>query len=282
MSEASNTTRVRLNAIAREASELPVLRMLSRPIRRRLFRRPYRNDNDYHGHYRTFAEAQAAARALSTQSLPATYDTQAAGRMYRDHLQRIRVSDYPLVYWLRRLLADGARRIFDLGGHVGVSYYGFRPYLDYPTDMAWTVHDVPAVMAAGRKRAGEHDATRQLAFANSAQDASGCDVLLSTGTLQYLDYTLPELLRQLPDKPAHILVNLTPMHPTRGFFTLQNLSIAICPYRVMSVTEFVSGMQATGYRLVDQWQSFERSLQVPFEPECVVDGYYGFYFRAEG
>src|SRR3546814_9186296 len=83
-----------------------------------------------------------------------------------------------------------------------------------------------SVMAAGRRWAQGHDAERQLSFTDSVEHADGQDILLSTGALQYLDYTLPELLQRLRRKPRHVLVNLTPMHPDRSFFTLQNLSIA--------------------------------------------------------
>lgn len=279
MSAQPNTIRNLLGRGGLYALELPALRPLSEPIRRNLFRRPFRADNDYYGVYPTFAAAQEAANALSTPSLPASYDIEAAGRLYRDHMRRIRVSDYPLVFWLGRLLADGRRRVFDLGGHIGVSYYGFRDYLDYPADLEWTVHDLPAVMATGRKWADEHDAARQLKFTDSPADADGQDILVSTGALQYLDYTLPELLQRLRRKPAHVLLNLTPMHPSRSFFTLQNLCIAICPYRVMSVAELTDGMQALGYRTVDHWQSLERHLRVPFEPEYTVDSYHGFHFE---
>ncbi len=278
MSSQLNSVRSRLNGIARDASELPLLRVLSRPIRRNLFRRPYREDNDYYGVYDSYAAAQTAASHLSTRALPATYDTDAAGRLYRDHLKRIRVSDYPLVYWLGRLLADGHRRIFDLGGHIGISYYGFRHYLDYPTNLEWKVHDLNAVMAAGRKWAAEHDPSRQLAFVDAPEDADGQDILISTGALQYLDYSLPELLQRLPRKPRHILLNLTPMHPTHGFFTLQNMGFAICPYRIMAIPEFTAAMEALGYRMLDHWQSFERHLSIPFEPGCTVDSYHGFHF----
>lgn len=87
-----------------------------------------------------------------------------------------------------------------------------------------------------------------------------------------------QLLQRLQARPRHVLVNLTPMHPTRSFFTLQNLSIAICPYRVMSVPDFTASMEALGYCMLDHWQSFERSLRIPFEPECTVDSYHGFHF----
>ena len=271
----------RLRAIGDAAAELPGLRHLAKPLYRRRFQRPFGDDNSYYGAYETFVDAEAAARALSTRFLPPTYDTEAAGRAYRSQLERIRVSDYPLVYWLSKLLAEGRRRIFDLGGNIGVSYYGFGRYIDYPAHLRWQVHDVPAVMAAGRKWAAQHDPQQRIAFADSPDHADGADVLLSTGALQYLDYTLPQLLQRLSQPPPHVLVNLTPIHPSRGYFTLQNLTFAICPYRVMARPELVAGMASLGYRIVDEWNSRERELKVPFEPSCTIDNYSGFHFRRD-
>lgn len=270
-----------LQAVADAAAELPGLRRLAKPLHRRRFQRPFGDDNSYYGVYATFADATDAARTLSTRFLPPTYDTEAAGRAYRNQLDHIRVSDYPLVHWLSRLLADGRRSIFDLGGNIGVSYYGFARYIDYPADLSWHIHDVPAVMAAGRKWATQHDPQRRLAFTDSADDADGADVLLSTGALQYLDYTLPQLLQRLSQPPPHVLVNLTPIHPSRSYFTLQNLTFAICPYRVMARPELVAGMEALGYRIVDEWHSRERGLKVPLEPSCTIDNYSGFHFRRD-
>src|SRR5690606_31967817 len=160
-----------------------------------------------------------------------------------------------------------------------VTYYGFRNYIDYPDGLRWTVHDVPDVMAAGAERAATHDPAGHLAFAPSRDDASGQDVLLTSGALQYLDYTLPELLATLPEPPPHVLVNLVPMHPSRGYFTLQNIGKAVLPYRVSHMPGFISRMEALGYRKRDQWHSEERNLRVPFEPDCRIDGYEGFYFQ---
>jgi putative methyltransferase (TIGR04325 family) len=271
-----------LRAIGDAAFELPGLRRLAMPLYRRRFQRPFGDDNSYYGVYESFADAEAAAQALSTKFLPPTYDTEAAGRAYRNQLERIRVSDYPLVHWLSKLLSGGRRRIFDLGGNIGVSYYGFGRYIDYPADLHWQVHDVPAVMAAGRKWAAQHDPQQRIAFADSPDYADGADVLLSTGALQYLDYTLPQLLQRLSQPPPHVLVNLTPVHPTRGYFTLQNLTFAICPYRVMARPELVAGMESLGYRIIDEWNSRERGLKVPFEPACTIDNYSGFHFQRGG
>ena len=115
----------------------------------------------------------------------------------------------------------------------------------------------------------------------SFNDASTLDYSLF-GTLSLflaLGMTLPELIEALPDAPRHVLVNMVPMHPSRSFFTLQNLGVATCPYRIAAVPEFVEAMQALGYEVVDRWESFERQLRIPFNPDTVVDRYYGFYFR---
>ncbi len=264
----------KLRRIAGECAELPGLRILARPLYKRMFGRPYRDGNAYCGAFDSRAQALAAAPPL-----PTTYDQPSAGSMYLDRHQRINVSDYPMVYWLSRLLTEGRHRVFDLGGHIGVSYYGFRKYIHYPQSLQWCVHDVPAVMDAGRAWAAQHDPDGMLSFVDTCDAASGHDVLISCGALQYLEYTLPELLAGLPNPPPHVLVNLTPMHPERGYVTLQNIGIAILPYRVMSKPEFLDAMQKLGYEALDQWMSRERHLEVPFEPECTIDHYSGFYFK---
>lgn len=262
-------------SIAVRAAELPGVRVLGRPLYRRYFRRPYEGGNAYYGMYESYAEALAAAPASMSNS----YDVDAAATMYRGQFRRVRACDYPAMHWLARLLNDGVRDVFDLGGHMGQAYYGFGQYLDYPTDIRWRVHDVPAVMHAGRRWADEHDKLGGLAFADHPGDADGCDLLITTGALQYLEYSLPELLRGFARAPADVIVNLVPMHLQQGYFTLQNLGIAICPYRVMCLPEFVDDMAALGYTVRDQWQLPERHIRVPFEPAASIDSYHGMYFR---
>ncbi|HEY5850825.1 MAG TPA: TIGR04325 family methyltransferase [Lysobacter sp.] len=264
----------KLHRIAVESAELPGLRLLAKPLYWRTFSRPCVEGNSYYGVFDTRAQALAAA-----PSLPTTYDQPATGELYRDRHDKIRVSDYPVVHWLSRLLAEGRHRIFDLGGHTGVSYYGFRRYLTYPEQMQWRVHDVPAVMDAGRAWAREYDPERMLDFADKPEVATGHDVLISSGALQYLEYTLPELLGRLDEPPPHVLINMTPMHPKRGFITLQNIGEAVLPYRVEAKPEFIAAMEQLGYQVADQWNSWERNLTVPFEPACTLNYYSGFYFR---
>jgi putative methyltransferase (TIGR04325 family) len=264
----------KLRRIAEHAGQLPGIGRLGRSWYRQRFVRAGVG-NSYCGRYGSFEQARAAV----PPGLPAHYNLKAAARMYRDQHEHIRACDYPLLHWLGRLFTGGQRRLFDLGGHIGPSYYGFAHYQDYPDDLQWLIHDTPATVAAGRAWAREHDPGQILAFADSPDAADGQDILLASGSLQYLDYTLAELLARLPAAPPHVLVNLTPMHASEGYFTLQHIGIAICPYRVMAEPDFVAQMQALGYVVVDHWQAPERRVRVPFEPGCAVDSYHGFYLR---
>ncbi|MFT3755032.1 MAG: methyltransferase, TIGR04325 family [Pseudoxanthomonas sp.] len=270
--------RPRLTQLVRELAELPGISLLARPLYRRYFRRPYGHGNLYYGLFGSYAAAQQEARALSSPSLPSSYDVAEAARMYRRQLLRVRTCDYAAMFWLDRMFASGTRKVFDLGGHIGLGYYGFGRMMILPADLDWCVHDVPQVMQAGREWALKHDPKRHLRFGDDVLQADGCDLLISSGALQYLEYDLPELLQRLQHPPQHVLFNLVPMHPTKRYFTLQNLGIAVCPYRIEGIVELVAEMARLGYTVRDHWDLPERTLRIPFHPGHAIDRYYGFYF----
>ncbi|MDE1892767.1 MAG: methyltransferase, TIGR04325 family [Xanthomonadaceae bacterium] len=269
-----------LRRVVRGVAELPLIRSLAKPVYRQLFSRDVLPGNSYCGVFASVDEA----RANAPESLPTSFDFVQSGDLYNDRLDSVVGTDYPILFWLSQLFAAGCRTVFDLGGNVGTSYYGFRHHLDYPEGVRWLIHDVPMVVEAGRRRAERQDPERKLQFTGRREDVDGSDILLCGGVLQYLDYTLAELLRDVPDPPRHILVNMTPLHPEHSFVTLQRVThhgagIANCPYRIASVAEFIAGTASAGYAVVDQWQSFERYVRIPFEPAHAVDCYYGFHLR---
>src|SRR3546814_21146725 len=87
-----------------------------------------------------------------------TYDQPAATCKYQS--EKVRASDYPVVYWLSRIFGEGNDKVFDLGGHLGQAYYGFSGYLEYPDGLERRVQDVHAVVEAGRRRALTQDPAR--------------------------------------------------------------------------------------------------------------------------
>jgi putative methyltransferase (TIGR04325 family) len=169
--------------------------------------------------------------------------------------------------------------VFDVGGHVGVSFHGWRRYLDYQPGLRWLVQEVPAVAAAGATLAKERGAT-QLSFTSDLAAGRGCDVLLSAGALQYVDLTVPQLLAAVGSRPRHLVLNKLPVYDGEGFWTVQSTGRAFHAYRIYNRTELVTSIEALGYRLVDDWQNREQHCEIPFTRGKDIDAYSGFYFVA--
>ncbi len=180
------------------------------------------------GSYASFADA---ARAVPPD-VTLGYDHEASAGLYQDRLDAIRPKDYPALFWLARAMPE-ARRVVDLGGHVGLVFYAYRRYLDYPPGLRWTVFDVPAVVREGEalaRRRGEGG----IDFTTRVEDAAGADVLLAAGSLQYIERPFADVIGALAVKPPHVVVNDMPTHPDRQIITLQNIGVSICPYRIVA------------------------------------------------
>lgn len=218
----------------------------------------------------------AAAQAAIPRGGRVGYDHDALATMYRDRMQRACESDYAVLFWLQGLLAPGTR-VFDFGGHVGVSWHGWRDYLRYPDGLRWTVCDVPAVVREGQALARERGA-QGLEFTSEIADGAGADVLLVAGALQYVDLQLPGLLARIGTRPPHVLVNKTPLQDGPEFVTVQSTGRAFHPYRIYNREAFIGGMAALGYRVVDEWRNRETACRIPLARGRDVAAYTGLYF----
>jgi putative methyltransferase (TIGR04325 family) len=233
------------------------------------------DSNLFRGVFATFEEAERSA----PRTLPLGYDHPGPAGMYQERARKAYPTDYPVLFWLQRVLREGSLRVFDLGGHTGVSYYAYRRYLDYPEALRWQVQDVPAVVQEGRSIAAKNDHSGHLSFTDRFEEVEGADVLVALGSLQYLPETLAERVRNLRTPPRHLILNLIPLHEEHSYFTLQSIGTAFCPYRVTSFAEFRSAYEKLGYETVDTWENPEKRCDIPFHPEHSLDRYYGFYFR---
>lgn len=217
-----------------------------------------REANLFMGSFPSFAAAEAGAPA----SHAVGYDHAEAAQALYSH--QVHFDDYPALFWIGRSLDEGLRSVFDLGGHVGIKYYAFRRLLNYPADLRWTVCDVPHVAQAGRELAAQRDSTPPLSFCTEAQDASGCDLLYASGSLQYLATTLRELLAALPAPPRRIVLNTTAVHPERTLYTLNSIGVAVCPYRIQHHSQLLDQLTDAGYRRRDSWRNEGKPIAVPF------------------
>ena len=238
-------------------------------------RRRFARNRDQNLFYGVFDSADAAARSAPS-TRPLGYDNEASTTLYDFHLVRVFAYDYPVLYWLRRSFDDGLSQVIDIGGHIGIKYYAFRRYLDYPPGFHWQVCDVPSVAARGREVAASRDPQRRLSFVSTPSDARPGDLLLLSGSLQYLPLSIGELLGALSAAPRRIIVNITPIHPERTFFTLNSIGTAFCPYRVVSEADALAQFAAHGYKPVDRWECPGKPMNIPGHPAHSLEQYTGF------
>ena len=130
------------------------------------------------GVFRSHAEAAAAA----PETRPLGYDHVDAATMYHDRLERVYPSDYPMMLWLENAFADGARQVLDLGGHIGIAYYAYQRMIPFPADVAWRVHDVPAVKSRSVSGPDSKRSAKLRRRAGSRASASCCPAAITAGT----------------------------------------------------------------------------------------------------
>ena len=244
-----------------------------RSLQRRVLDRLY-PVNAFRGVYGSFAEA--AQKAPRTK--PLGYNVANSTDWYLAKLSSVQQEDYPALFWLRTAFED-SHSVFEIGGHIGVAYYGFAQVLTYPAELTWTICDVPTVAAAGVALARERGRNNVRFVTNPAQ-AEGADIALAAGALQYLDSpSLAETIASFRIRPVHVIINTTPVYDGPSFFTVQNIGSVYCPYHVFNRQEFVRSLVDIGYSLVATWQK-ERAFRIPRHPEKSFNHYTGFYFRS--
>ncbi len=236
------------------------LTLLPSSVRESAYRRKFidnRDENLFMGSFDSFEAAEAAA----PPGTPIGYDNAPASVCYS---HQVAFYDYPGLFWIGHSLQEGLRSIFDLGGNVGIKYYAFRRVLDYPPELRWTVCDVPTVVMSGRELALLRNAAPQLGFTTDYRDASGCDVLYASGSLQYLPNHISDIIAALPVKPRRVVLNITAVHPQRTLYTLNSIGFAVCPYRIQHHDQLMAELAEAGYKRRDAWRNTGKPIEVPF------------------
>jgi putative methyltransferase (TIGR04325 family) len=224
------------------------------------------------GVYPDMQSAQAAAPAHRVFG----YDIPEAAELYLDCFEP-HWGDYAIIVWLQQVIRPRTT-LFDLGGNIGQAFYAFEKYICYPDSFRWIVHDLPASVEAGKRflkgRPRDH-----LEFTASLEPFLTSDILLASGSLQYLDWSLPEKLAAVVAPPRHVLINKLPAYDGPEYVTLQDIGPSIVAYRVFNKAAFLAAMRQAGYELRDRWAIEDLQCRIPFHPSRSVNAYSGMYFR---
>ncbi|HLH97101.1 MAG TPA: methyltransferase, TIGR04325 family [Xanthobacteraceae bacterium] len=261
----------------------PLLRPVARMAYERRFAQQFGGERLFRGIYSDFSEAAASAPRSSFTghdnvayvSKVAVHEHEAFTASSPYASTRARSSDYPILFWLSKILPSAAR-IFDWGGCTGISYYVYREYLAFPDRLEWIVNDVPGVVALGRELTSQQDAS-QLTFTTDLTLLENCDIVISAGSLQMIEEPFA-LLKKIPKLPPHFFINKVPVLERPSVVTLCNNGASYCPYRLLERADLIRNMEDLGFALVDEWEIPELSCRIPFHPEFSVPHYAGFYF----
>ena len=260
-----------LRRLAYNARHVPVLGSAVAGAYRTYFNKARGNVRLFRGLYPTF---DAAARDVPSGGL-SSYDNEASARRVLGEWLGVFPNDYPVLFWLTRLLAEHSC-VFDWGGNVGLKYFAYRPYLDYPAALRWIVGEVAAVVELGKDVARREGATA-LEFTTGLDALAEADVLLAAGVIQFVDDPLARLAAA-PSLPEHLILNKVPVYDMPSAVTLHNMGTAFSPYHLFNRTELLDAIDALGYRLADEWRSPDVACEIPFYARHSIGAYSGFYF----
>ena len=245
-------------------------------IRRTLYERSFALASGqarlFQGKYLSYTAAAAAA----PRTRPIGYDNPASARRLEHERHRIVASDYPVIFWLRPLLHDHCV-VFDFGGNIGISYFGFRRVVDFSNGLTGVVYDLPAVVDRSQQIARE-EPSPGLRFTTDCSELRDADILMAAGSLQFLEDPI-DFLRGIGDLPQHILLNKVPLFGRKAAVRLHAMGTAFCPYHLLNQRELLSTFESRGYQCVDAWSNHDCACYVLFHPELTISSYSGFYFR---
>ncbi|WP_395666223.1 TIGR04325 family methyltransferase [Methylocella sp.] len=247
------------------------------PFARPLYKRYALNRRDHPG---LFCGVYASYDDAEAQVAPERrgWDSAAAAGLWTGNIAYKSQWTYPPMMWLSKLLRETST-VVDFGGSVGLLYYAYRRIFALPEGARWIVVEVPEIAAAGVNIARQESAP--IEFMTALESAPPADVLHTAGAIQYVRDDLPTLFGKLAAKPRHVLINKLPVTKGEPFWTLQNFSVGVSPYRVFGEDEVLGFFAREGYVLRDRWEVHELDCAIPFYPERHVPVFAGFYFERE-
>lgn len=195
------------------------------------------------------------SRAAALASLPAQarsgYDNDQIVEVSFADMRHVCLEDYPVVTWLGKLLPETGG-VIDAGGHLGTKYLAFQDVLNL-NDVDWTVYDLPAIVRSGRKLQQAGTLPRALRFADALGDLPGCDLVLASGVLQYLDMSVSDLIGALRHPPRYLVLNKVALRDGPALVTLEQIGSARVPYQIRNRAQFLAELASLGYAVRDSW-----------------------------
>lgn len=212
--------------------------------------------------------SRSDAENYLNKSKRVTYNNPEIVAINLESFKKIHLFDWPVLYALQQMSNQGRlRSIVDFGGHVGAKFYAFREIIDFSPEFAWQVVDVPAVCAEGNRRLKPDDGN--LSYSPTFENIVDCDVLLCSGSLQYCDEEIGDVVTKLPQRPKMIILNKIALSES-AFYTLESFSGRRMPYRINTQENLDSSRCKINYKKFYGWTIPDMDFTVPHQDGSTV------------
>lgn len=155
----------------------------------------------------------------------------------------------------------GELRVLDLGGSLGTSYRQNRNFVKHLSAVTWAIVEQPNFVEQG-KRFFENGI---LTFYDEIQDAAlqTPNVLLVSGTLQYLDHPYDTLASLTATGAEALIIDRTPVHDgPDDRIVVQSVPSSIYratfPAWIFSRTRLFDSLTSLGWRILETFETLER------------------------
>ena len=252
---------------------IPILRTLLEAIYRKHF-----SGNAwgaFHGVYETFKDANQAA----PRTKPLGFDNAAYAQEFENRLSRALSFDYPVMFWLGRLIETGTRGV----RLRRPSWDKFTIPIRDISNIRWAFDGLFVIYRRSSRQARSWRVGRLAARFPSrlrSPKRRAWTFFLAAGSLQYIEAPpFGASLAALCVRPRHLLLNKLPLYEGKQIVTLQNGGPAFHPQYVFNRKDFIDSVCAAGYELIDQWDVPSHPGRIPFHPEASFRSHTGLYFR---
>lgn len=226
---------------------------------------------DYDRFKGSYPDYDSALAAVGRERL-AGYNHAAVAPVSYELMCRTELWDYPVLFWLERVLPD-TNRIIDAGGHMGTKFRAFSSRLIFPESLDWAVCDLPEIVKQGRAQA-EADGLSGISFHAGPEEIPPASVLLASGLFQYLDEDPGPYLKRFVSQPVHAVINKVATRDAEEVVTLEQFPGAEIPYRIRNRQVFERSLTDAGYTIIDQWEIASLSHTHPAFGKSTSRGYY--------
>ena len=221
----------------------------------------------FHGKYSNFSEALKQTTSYNAQVITDKVEERAKAFKKEDLGKDLGVilSDYGALFSVLTKIhgeKGNSLKVVDFGGSGGYFYFQLKNFLGDRSSIGWTVVELAPVAEIGKKYYANNELSFETDF-DKAVDERKPDVLLISGTIQYLNEPFAFLDKAISKGIEYIVIDRSPFTQHPAYVQVQQVRKPIYdasfPIHIMNYNEFVHKLSSK-YKLWFRFPSVDKKI----------------------